>query len=124
MPKTLKVRYYPNQNKTTYVFPPKLPPRVRINNVNQIFDTVPEYQDYLYERYNEALDRITEQRQELVDERNSRHDDLEAATENVAKRMKEREQKKLDRLNSKSKGGKKDVKDEDNGEQQNTYEVK
>jgi|ERR1035437_11956 hypothetical protein len=121
MPKTLKIRYYPNQNKTTYEFAPKNPPRVRINNVNQLFDTLPEYQDYLYERYNESLERIAEQRQELIDNRNGRHDDLIQAQEDVVKRMNEREERRSKRLSGK--GGNKDEQDS-NGDQQGTYEVR
>jgi hypothetical protein len=126
MPKTLKIRYYPNQNKTTYEFAPKNPPRVKINNINQLFDTLPEYQDYLWERYNESLERIQDQRQEKLDARMDKHKDLVDAQENIEKRMDDRLDRKDRRLNG-TKGGKRNEEAEreyETGDQQGTYEVR
>lgn len=86
MPITLGVRYYPNQNKTTNVFAPKNPPRVKINNINQKFDTIEEYRDFLHESYDEALERIREQRQEKLDARMEKHEALLDAQKEVAER--------------------------------------
>lgn len=87
LPISLGVRYYPNQNKTTNVFAPKHPPRVKINNINQKFDTMEEYRDFLYERYDEAIERIKEQRGEKIDKRLDKNEALKDAQEDVRKRM-------------------------------------
>ena len=103
LPKTLSIRYYPNQNKTTNVFAPRNPPRVKINNINQKFDTLEEFREYLYESYDEALENIREKRQLKLDARADKHRDYLDARSDVEKRMHERTEKKLENINKKSK---------------------
>lgn len=86
LPITMGIRYYPNQNKTTNVFAPKQPPRVKINNINQKFDTMEEYREFLYESYDTALEHIREQRQEKIDARMEKHENLLDAQKEVAER--------------------------------------
>lgn len=96
-PKYLGIRFYPNQNKRTGELAPKNPPRVRPNYIEQKLDTMEEYRDYLYDRYNEHLQNIRDKRREKIDERLSRHVDLLQAERELEQACKQRESKPNDR---------------------------
>ena len=86
MPQTLSIRYYPNQSvKRTGVFPAKNPPRVKISNIHQKFDTLEEYRDFLYESYNEHLKAIQDFRKEKIENRLERNRELLQQQEEVNK---------------------------------------
>lgn len=94
LPKTLGIRFLPNQNKRTSAFPPKNPPRVRPNYHEQKFDTREEYQDHLYDSYMEKLEQIVEQRKEKIDARLDKHAELRALEAEVAETWKPKSEKK------------------------------
>jgi hypothetical protein len=77
MPSTIKIRFKPNQNITTPVFEPKFKPYgYPIKNQMQVFDTLAEHRDFLQERYLEAMERVRDRRQEKIDARLEKHQEL------------------------------------------------
>lgn len=77
MPQTIKIRFKPNQNITTPVFEPKFRPYgYPIKNQMPVFDTLAEHRDFLQERYLEAMERVRDTRQEKIDLRLEKHQEL------------------------------------------------
>lgn len=95
-PKYIGIRFYPNQNKRTGKLAPKNPPRVKPNYIEQKLDTMEEYRDYLYDRYNEHLKDIQDKRKEKIDDRLARHADLLQAEKEVQQARIQRESKSND----------------------------
>lgn len=89
LPISLQIRYLPNQNKR-FVAPPPKNQRLFINNVQQQFDTMEEYRDYLYERYQEYYSDLMDRRNEYADSRWDKHTELIEAQNAVEKEMEER----------------------------------
>lgn len=77
MPKTIKIRFKPNQNVTTPRFEPNIKPYgYPIKNSLPTFDTLAEHRDFLNDRYHEAIERVKEQRQAKIDKRLEKHQEL------------------------------------------------
>lgn len=76
MPRSLQIKFIPYNNIRMAAGPAKNPPRIRPENVFLKFDTPEEYQEKLMDDYMEALERIRDQRQSVIDERKGRHEEL------------------------------------------------
>ena len=85
MPKTVKIRFKPNQNVTTPRFEPTIKPYgYPVKNALPTFDTLAEHRDFLNDRYLEAIERVKEQRQAKIDKRMEKHQELLDKMDEVA----------------------------------------
>jgi hypothetical protein len=85
MPVNLGIRFRPAQSViTTPRFAPAKSPRVQPKNSLEVFDTLGEHRDFLQDRYNEAITRVREQRQEKIDARLEKNRELRDKQAEVA----------------------------------------
>lgn len=77
MPRLIPIRFKPNQNVTTRRFEPAFKPYGSpVKNQINVFDTLAEQRDFLQERYLEAIERVRDERQEKLDARLDKHEEL------------------------------------------------
>jgi hypothetical protein len=77
MPRMIPIRFKPNQNVTTRRFEPAFKPYGSpVKNQINVFDTLAEQRDFLHERYLEAIERVRDERQEKLDARLEKHEEL------------------------------------------------
>lgn len=77
MPRLIPIRFKPNQNVTTPRFEPAFKPYGSpVKNQINVFDTLAEQRDFLHDRYLEAIERVRDERQEKLDARLEKHEEL------------------------------------------------